>query len=64
MGFLMTKPMGHPDVFFVNFHQCNVKFQLLNYSRKHKATGFNETIMGTAANIAPCKANVHKYVPL
>ena len=33
MGFLMTKPKGHTDVLFVNFHLYNVKFQLLNYSR-------------------------------
>lgn len=45
MGFLMTKPKGHPDVLFVNFHLYNVKFQLLNYSSIHKASAFNEAIM-------------------
>ena len=46
MGFLMTKPKGHTDVLFVNFHLYNVKFQLLNYSRIHKASAFNEAITG------------------
>ncbi len=53
MGFLMTKPKGHPDVLFVNFHLCNVKFQLLNYSSIHKANAFNEAIMGDNLVMAP-----------
>ncbi len=46
----MTKPKGHPDVLFVNFHLCNVKFQLLNYSSIHKANAFNEAIMETISS--------------
>jgi len=53
MGFLMTKPKGHPDVLFVNFHLCNVKFQLLNYSSIHRANAFNEAIMGDNLVMAP-----------
>lgn len=53
MGFLMTKPKGHPDVLFVNFHLCNVKFQLLNYSSIHKANAFNKAIMGDNLHVAP-----------
>lgn len=53
MGFLMTKPKGHPDVLFVNFHSCNVKFQLLNYSSIHKANAFNKAIMGDNLDVAP-----------
>lgn len=46
MGFLMTKPKGHTDVLFVNFHLYNVKFQLLNYSSIHNASAFNKVIIG------------------
>lgn len=45
MDFLMTKPKGHTDVLFVNFHLYNVKFQLLNYSSIHHATAFNKAII-------------------
>lgn len=45
MGFLMTKPKGHTDVLFVNFHLYNVKFQLFNYSSIHYATSFNKPII-------------------